>query len=146
MIARPTGKQKRNRRILERPTTGWLTHLLDANRIGIRASTRARASRSSGEEQISGAVTLTFDAAGRSFPARSVANIASAPTGASSPLRSPGRDVCDDQRDRQRPRSPERDTGARSTEGVAASRLSENLTLGDRCRPTRRFGSRTAAG
>jgi hypothetical protein len=83
MIARPTGKQKRNRRILERPTTGWLTHLLDANRIRIRASTRARASRSSGEEQISGAVTLTFDAAGRLFPARSVANIASPPTGAS---------------------------------------------------------------
>ena len=29
---------------------------------------------------------------------------------------------------------------------AAGLRLSENLTPGDRCRPTRRFGSRTAAG
>jgi Resolvase, N terminal domain len=57
---------------LDRP---GLDRLRDAAQAGVLDG--------AGEEQISGAVTLTFDAAGRLFPARSVANIASPPTGAS---------------------------------------------------------------
>jgi hypothetical protein len=101
MVARPIWKQERNRRNLERPTTGWLTHFRGRQSDrGTDLDLALALEGRPGKNRFRAPSTLTFHAAGRLLPTRSVGNIASPPTRVSSPLRSCGSRRPNDRSDR----------------------------------------------